>query len=87
MMERFFNFFKRHFLHWLEVLGLIKRVSESISAIDNLLAMVDVSHSLTSIAVLLPYPANIDQSIFSSRKVPIYMHLSMMQSDSPYLID
>jgi hypothetical protein len=55
-----FTFFKRHFLHWLEVLGLIKRVSDSISTIDILLAIVDVSHSLTSIILLLPYPANID---------------------------
>jgi hypothetical protein len=53
-----FAFFKRHFLHWIEVLSLIKKLSESISMIDNLLAIVDVRHSVTSIALLLP--ANID---------------------------
>jgi hypothetical protein len=52
-----FTFLKNHFLHWLEVMGLIKRVSESIRTIDNLLAIVDVSCSLTLIALLLPYPA------------------------------
>ena len=81
-----FTFFKKHFLYWLEVLGLIKRVSESISMINNLLGIVDVSHSLTSIVVPLPYPANIDRHIFSPRKVLIYMHFSMMQSDSHDLI-
>ena len=45
------TFFKRHFLHWFEVLGLIKRASESIRSIDNLLAIVDVSCSLTSITL------------------------------------
>jgi hypothetical protein len=48
-----FSFFQRHFLHWLEALGLIKRVSDSISTIDILLALVNVSRSLTSTAVLL----------------------------------
>ena len=47
-----FTFLKKHFLHWLEVLSLIKRLWESISIIDNLLAIVDVSHSATSIACL-----------------------------------
>ena len=42
------TFFKGHFLHWLEVLGLIRRISESISTIGILLAIVDVSHSLNS---------------------------------------
>ena len=55
-----FTFFKRHFLHWLEVLSLIKRLSESIGMIDNLLAIVDVSHALTSIALILLYLENID---------------------------
>jgi hypothetical protein len=41
-----FAFFKRHFLHWLEVIGLIKRVTESIRTIENLLAIIDVSESL-----------------------------------------
>jgi hypothetical protein len=82
-----FTFFKRHFLHWLEVLGLIKRVSESITIIDNLLAIVDVSRLLTLIAVHLLYLSNIDQYIFSPRKVIICMHLCMMQSDLLALID
>jgi hypothetical protein len=45
-----FAFFKRHFLHWLEALSLIGGLSESIGMIDNLLAIVDVSHSITSSA-------------------------------------
>jgi hypothetical protein len=50
-----FNFLKKHFLHWLEALGLMKRVSESISTIDNLLAIVDVSHSLINFNCLSFY--------------------------------
>jgi hypothetical protein len=37
-------FLERHFLHWLEALSLIGRLSESIGMIDNLLAVVDVSN-------------------------------------------
>jgi hypothetical protein len=38
-----FAFLKRHFLHWLEALSLIKGLSESIDMIDKLLVIVDVS--------------------------------------------
>ena len=44
--EQVHNFLKYHFLHWLESLSLIGRLRESISMIDNLVAMVEVSHSL-----------------------------------------
>jgi hypothetical protein len=37
------NFLQCHFLHWLEALSLMGRVSESISMIDDLIAMLDVS--------------------------------------------
>jgi hypothetical protein len=40
------RFLKCHFLHWLEALSLIRRLSESISMIDNLLLIVEVSHSI-----------------------------------------
>jgi len=39
-------FFKRHFLHWLEALSLIGGLSESIGMINNLLVVIDVSHSV-----------------------------------------
>lgn len=38
------TFFHEHFLHWLEALSLIGKISESIGLIDKLLGMVDVSH-------------------------------------------
>ena len=41
--EQVHNFLKCHLLHWLEALSLIGRVSESISMIGNLIAMLDVS--------------------------------------------
>jgi hypothetical protein len=41
--EQVHNFLKRHLLHWLEALSLIGRVSESISKVDDLIAMLDVS--------------------------------------------
>ncbi len=42
-------FLERHFLHWLEALSLISRLTESISMIDDLRAMLDVSHLLIPI--------------------------------------
>jgi hypothetical protein len=62
------TFFKGHFLYWLEVLGLIKRVSESISSIDTLLSIVNVSHSLSSNPVPLSYPAIIENSYLAQEK-------------------
>jgi hypothetical protein len=44
--EQVHNFLKCHFLHWLEALSLIGRLRESISMINNLVAMVEVRHSL-----------------------------------------
>ncbi|KAM5359025.1 hypothetical protein ACJA88_015235 [Fusarium oxysporum] len=38
------EFLEVHFLHWLEVLSLIGRISESIGFIDGLQSIVDVSH-------------------------------------------
>lgn len=38
-----FHFLQHHFLHWLEVLGLIGRISESIGLIDDLQSLVNVS--------------------------------------------
>ena len=40
------SFLTHHFLHWLEALSFIGRLSESISMIDNLVVMVEVRHSL-----------------------------------------
>jgi hypothetical protein len=42
--DQVYNFLKRHFLHWLEALSLMGRVSESISMIDDLIAILDVSN-------------------------------------------
>jgi WD40 repeat protein len=39
------KFLKRHFLHWLEVLSLMGRISESILLIDDLQSITDVSYS------------------------------------------
>lgn len=39
------EFLELHFLHWLEALSLIGRISESIGFIDELQSIVDVSHS------------------------------------------
>jgi hypothetical protein len=36
------QFLKRHLLHWLEVLGLLGWISESIGMVDNLLSLLDV---------------------------------------------
>ncbi|EPE34697.1 hypothetical protein GLAREA_10391 [Glarea lozoyensis ATCC 20868] len=44
------NFLKSHFLHWLEALSFIGRLRESISMIENLVAMIQVGYSSLSIA-------------------------------------
>jgi hypothetical protein len=43
-MDDVYNFLKTHFLHWLEALSLIGRMSESIGLVDELQSIVDVSH-------------------------------------------
>jgi hypothetical protein len=43
-----YSFLKCHFLHWLEALSLIGRMSESISLINELIVMLDVGHLLVS---------------------------------------
>jgi hypothetical protein len=40
------QFLKRHFLHWLEALSIISRISESIRLIDDLQCIIGVSHTL-----------------------------------------
>jgi hypothetical protein len=44
--DQAYSFLERHFLHWLEALSMLGRLSESIGMIDNLLAIVSVHHSL-----------------------------------------
>lgn len=44
--DQVYNFLKCHFLHWLESLSLIGRLRESISMIDNLIAMIKVRYLL-----------------------------------------
>jgi hypothetical protein len=44
--DQVYNFLKCHFLHWLESLSFIGRLQESIGMINNLVAMVEVRHSL-----------------------------------------
>jgi hypothetical protein len=39
-----FQFLQHHFLHWLEALSLMGRISESIRLVDELQNLVDVSH-------------------------------------------
>jgi NACHT domain len=48
--DQVYNFLKCHFLHWLESLSLIGRLRQSISMIDNLMAMIEVRHPLISSA-------------------------------------
>lgn len=43
------DFFKKDFLHWLEVLGLIKRMSEGVLMVTGLESLLDVSTSTLSI--------------------------------------
>jgi hypothetical protein len=40
-----YDFLKAHFLHWLEALSLIGRISDSIGFIDELQSIVDVRHA------------------------------------------
>jgi hypothetical protein len=40
-----YDFLKTHFLHWLEALSLVGRISESIGFIDKLQSIFDVSYS------------------------------------------
>jgi ABC-type dipeptide/oligopeptide/nickel transport system ATPase component len=44
------QFLRCHFLHWLEALSLIGRISDTIGLIDELQSMADVSHSSMSYA-------------------------------------
>jgi hypothetical protein len=44
--DQVYNFLMCHFLHWLEALSLIGKLPESISMIDSLLLIADVSHSV-----------------------------------------
>lgn len=44
-------FLTRHLLHWLEALGLLGWISESIGMVDDLLSLLDVSPLLLTIAI------------------------------------
>jgi hypothetical protein len=48
--DQVYNFLKCHFLYWLEALSLIGRMSESVSMVNDLIAMLDVSHLRTLIS-------------------------------------
>lgn len=50
--DQVYNFLKCHFLHWLEALSLIGRISESISMINHLIAMLDPIASIKASALL-----------------------------------
>ncbi len=41
--ESIFNFLRQHFLHWLEAMSLMKKVSEAIMSIEKLVASTNVS--------------------------------------------
>ena len=45
------RFLTRHLLHWLEALGLLGRVSESIDMVDNLLALLNVRCRFRSLMI------------------------------------
>jgi hypothetical protein len=47
-----YHFLRCHFLHWLEALSLLGRLSESITMIENLLLIVDVSYYIISGAAI-----------------------------------
>jgi hypothetical protein len=42
--DQVYKFLKYHFLHWLESLSFIGRLRESIRIVDNLIAIIEVSH-------------------------------------------
>ena len=46
--DQVYSFLKCHFLHWLEALSLIGRISECIGMINDLIAMLNVSQPLIS---------------------------------------
>ena len=46
-------FLQQHFLHWLEALALIGKISESIALIDTLHSIVKVCYSLHCFSVLI----------------------------------
>jgi NACHT domain len=48
--DQVYNFLECHFLHWLESLSLIGRLRQSITMIDNLIAMIEVRYPLISSA-------------------------------------
>jgi hypothetical protein len=53
------QFLKRHFLHWLEALGLLGRISESNGMIATLQSLIAVSQS-NAVYLLVVYLSNID---------------------------
>ena len=45
-------FLRKHFLHWLEALSLIKGISEGVLAIAKLIGLLTVSYYLTKVEYL-----------------------------------
>jgi hypothetical protein len=76
--EEAHQFLQAHLLHWLEALGWVGKISEGIQALLSLEAHIPVSY-LSDI-----YKSNFVHSLMEA---PICMHLSMMQSDLPYITD
>jgi hypothetical protein len=65
------QFLKAYFLHWLEALSWMRKISEGILAITSLesIALVSVSEYITRYSTNLPFRLGIVRS---------YMHLSMI---------
>lgn len=62
-----FQFLRHHFLHWLEALSLIGKISESIGLIDELQSLVDVSHFESYLPAFAKIPVFSDIIVRKSR--------------------
>jgi hypothetical protein len=67
------SFLTSHFLYWLEALGLLGQIADSISMTEDLLALLDVCCALHLLS------RDVLTSSFSLQMPLRYLHLSMMQ--------
>jgi hypothetical protein len=75
------RFLRQHYLHWLEALSLIRRLSTGVVMIAKLERWLQVSFSTLFVTVARKY-TNLGRPM---EVVPVYMLLCMIQSCSPYI--
>lgn len=78
LIDQSFSFLQRHFLHWVEVLSLLGRVSEVVGIINELQAEIPVSPSLLYNHIL----STNTYSRYSVRSIATCLIFSTMQSSS-----